>query len=495
MMILFRLAVICVVSFMAAGPHFAGSASAADGSTTTPIKHVVVIFQENNSFDHYFATYPNAANPPGEPPFTALSGTPRVNGLSDALLARNPNSAPPFRLDRSQAVTCDNDNAYADQQKAFDHGLVDKFPESTSAQGNGCLPNLAMGYYDGNTVTALWNYAQRFAMSDNSFSTEFGTTVMGHINLISGQTHQTGPDIKGKIVNGSIIGNVEAAFDDCTGGSPVRMAGKNVGDLLNAQSVTWGWFYGEFAATAMNNGKATCNPNYNTHYDPFQYYESTANPHHLPPVSPAMIGQTDQANHQYDLSELWHAIDAGFLPAVSFIKSPDPDTGHPQKSDPLHEQAFLADTINRLEQSPDWKDMAIIIAYDDSDGWYDHVMPPIVNESNDPSQDLACGSAAAGAFQDRCGYGERLPLLVISPYARQNYVDHAATDQASILRFIEDNWGLGRIDLPETPSGQASFDRIAGRLDGMFDFAATPNRKPLLLDPDTGEPVASYAAK
>jgi phospholipase C len=162
------------------------------GQTVTPITHVVVIFNENNSFDHYFATYPNAVNPPDAPRFTALPNTPSVNGLTPAMIASNPNSIKPYRIDRSVQNLCDNDNHYADEQKAYDGGLLDKFPESTN--GSGCAMGNNMGYYDGNTVTAFWNYAQNFAMSDNFFDTEFGTTVMGHLNLISGQTHQTSID-------------------------------------------------------------------------------------------------------------------------------------------------------------------------------------------------------------------------------------------------------------------------------------------------------------
>src|ERR1700742_2661397 len=125
---------------------------------SSPIKHVVVIFQENISFDHYFGTYPNAANPPGEPAFHALPGTPHVNGLTPELLAHNPNAANPMRLDRIQAVTCDMDHGYTSEQKAYDGGKLDKFVEHTGATGPGCDPRMVMGYYDGNTVTALWNY-------------------------------------------------------------------------------------------------------------------------------------------------------------------------------------------------------------------------------------------------------------------------------------------------------------------------------------------------
>src|SRR5271165_6163865 len=132
------------------------------------------------------------------------------------------------------------------------------------------------------------------------------------------------------------------------------------------------------------------------------------------------------------------------------------ETGHPQDGSTLSEQTFLVDTINALQKSKYWPSMAIIVTYDDSDGWYDHVMSPIVNQSNDaPTEDSICGTVplAAGAFNDRCGYGQRLPFLVISPYAKRNYVDHAILDTTSVPRFIEDNWQLGRIDSLDNPSG------------------------------------------
>jgi phospholipase C len=462
-------------------------------ATTTPIQHVVVIFDENISFDHYFATYPKALNPAGEPAFTAAANTPTVNGLTPSLLQSNPNPAQPFRLDRSQFLTCDNDNAYTDEQTAYHGGLIDKVAQTLSATGAGCTPNLSMGYYDGNTVTAVWNYAQHFSMSDNFFATTFGTTVMGHLNLISGQTHQTNlMTAAGKVANGSITANVQAGYDDC-GATPtvVQMSGTNVGQLLNAKGVTWGWFYGDFAPTSITNGVATCGSLYNNHYDPFQYYQATANPHHLPPTSTAMIGQNDQANHQYALTDLWNAVAAGNLPEVTFIKASSVSTGHPATSNPLAEQTFLVQTINALQQSPQWPSMAILITYDDSDGWYDHVMPPIVNPSNDSGDTLAgagkCGTSVSGAYQDRCGYGPRLPFLVISPFAKQNNVDHTVNDQTSILRFIEDNWGLPRI-------GDQSFDALAGPILSHFDFN-NPHYGTVLLNPTTGEVTGKKSGK
>ncbi|HLI06421.1 MAG TPA: alkaline phosphatase family protein [Ktedonobacteraceae bacterium] len=490
-------------------PATPGSGTPQAFKTTTPIKHLVVIFQENVSFDHYFGTYPYATNPGGEPKFTARPNTPAVNGLTPTLLTHNPNSANPFRLDRSQALTCDQDHGYTAEQEAFDHGLMDKFVQDTS--GHGCTgttptdsPQTVMGYFDGNTVTALWNYAQNFAMSDNSYGTTFGPSTPGALNLISGQTHGATPaSVSGSIDNGTIFNDLDPLYDDCSAAPTsqypnVAMSGTNIGDLLNAKHITWGWFEGGFAPTSTVNGKAVCGSShtniggatvtdYIPHHEPFQYYQSTANPHHLPPTSTAMIGYTDQANHQYDISDFWAAADAGNLPAVSFLKAPAYQDGHAGYSDPLDEQHFLVDTINQIESLPTWNSTAIIIAYDDSDGWYDHVMGPIVSQSNDPNADALtdpgmCGTAAAGAYETRCGYGPRLPMLVISPYARANFVDNTVTDQSSILRFIEDNWQTGRI-------GNQSFDALAGTLDNMFDFSS-PHFQKLFLDPVTGEPVA-----
>jgi len=481
-------------------------AASDDSPTQTPIKHLVVIFQENVSFDHYFATYPHAANnSTSEPKFKPLRGTPSVNGLTDALLSGNPNAANPFRLARDHAATCDQDHDYGDEQKAYDAGLADKFVD---VLGNGpgtdgnltCAATDVMGYFDGNTVTAIWNYAQHFAMSDNSFGTTFGPSTPGALNLVSGQTHGATPtDVPGNVVQGSVIGDLRPSMDNCSpagGGQPNQLvlSGPNVGDLLNARGLTWGWFQGGFRPTQWVAGKAVCGSthtgsdglakgDYIPHHAAFQYYASTANPHHLPPTAVGMIGQTDQANHQYDLADFWSVFEARRLPAVSFLKAAGYQDGHAGYSDALAEQTFLVSTLNRLMRSPEWNEIAVVIAYDDSDGWYDHVMPPIVSQSGtaeDGLTEAGCGVTKAGEAAGRCGYGPRLPLLVISPYAKANFVDHSLTDQSSILRLVEDNWNLGRI-------GGGSFDAKAGSLLNMFDFGRRQPR--LFLDPSTGTVV------
>jgi phospholipase C len=475
-------------------------------ATTTPIKYLIAIFQENISFDHYFGSYPNAKNSPGEHPFLALPDTPSINGLSKTLLNNNTNLVDPFRMDEQDAKTvasCDNNHTYTAIQRSYNGGLMDNFVEASGITRDNCSPNQVMGYFDGNTVTALWNYAQHFAMSDNFFSTIIGPSLPGHINLVSGQTHGVTPEnIEGEASNGTLIGDLDSLFDDCSNGTKIIMQGKNIGDLLKEKHVAWGWFSGGFKPVAITEeGKAICQSShvniagnnitdYVVHHEPFQYYNSTANPHHLPPTSINMIGKKDQANHQYDLSDFWNAVESGNLPSVSFLKAPYYQTGHAKASDPIDEQVFLVNTINRLQNLPQWNSTAVIIAYDDSGGWHDHVMPPIVSQSNDREYDALlgpeglCGHAPPATYQDRCGYGGRLPILIISPWAKKNYVDHQIIDQTSILRFIEDNWQLGRI-------GDQSFDERADSILNMFNFTNSHYAKKVLLNSSDGTIVSN----
>jgi phospholipase C len=588
----------------AAGASTATNGSVVAGQTTTPIKHVVVIYQENVSFDHYFGTYPQAANTSGQP-FHAAKKTPTVNGLSNTpgaqgagnLLTNNPNldtngkPVNPRRLDPSNIndiVLCDQGHNYNAEQKAFNGGKMDKFlatvgnASGTNGLGQPCKAGDVMNYYDGNTVTGLWNYAQQYAMSDNSFGTTFGPSSPGAINLVSGNTGNIGQMINGAATNGdtvsdgkggnSLIEDAQGYYDDCSTRDAVSLTGKNVGDNLNAAGLSWGWFQGGFRptttfanatagspqptstfipdqfkgkfATAPAADQGLCNAvhpiaptsggtggttaggtnygnkdDYIAHHEPFQYYASTANPHHLPPTSLAAIGtdtqtttagvpQFNTANHQYDTSDfdsLVGAISRGYLspdhlPAVSFLKAPGNQDGHAAYSTPYDEQQFVVNEINALQHTPDWSSTAVVIAYDDSDGFYDHVYSGVHNPSNTSTvatppgpQDFLNGNGICGntagtqplAGQNgRCGYGPRLPLLVISPWTKQNFVDHTLTDQSSILKFVEDNWRLPKIS--------GSYDAIAGSLNNMFDFKGNQSHNAtLFLDPVTGQPLGT----
>jgi phospholipase C len=304
---------------------------------------------------------------------------------------------------------------------------------------------------------------------------------------------------------GTVYGDPDPAYDDCsdashTSTSPLAVAtGKNIGDLLNARNVSWGWFQGGFDPSGTNSaGFAVCGhshqniggntvADYSPHHNPFEYYKSTANPKHMPPSSEAAIGHTDQANHQYDLSWFGKTLTDGNMPAVSFLKASEYQDAHPGYSDPLDEQSFLVNTINQIEQSKFWSSTAIVITYDDSDGWYDHQPPVIVNGSNTSLDAAICTSKPMRLDSNpvRCGYSQRLPMLVISPWTRANHVSNKLTDTSSVIKFVENNWlGGKRI-------GGGSFDAIAGSMtgrNGLFNFFA-PHFRPVILDPTTGAVV------
>ena len=273
--------------------------------TATPIKHVVVIFQENVSFDHYFGTYPNASGGDGQP-FSARPGTPAVDGLTPATDASipaslrhssdlttalaNPNANPPLRLDSSPdglpgdaggLETCDQDHNYSDEQQSFNGGLMNLFVQAVG-QASGKTPNGAkacaaptvMDYYDGNSTTALWNYAQHYSMSDNSFGTTFGPSAPGAINLVAGDTggvdtaHESSRPVGRHLDRperrhharrqGRLLahGDAQPYYDDCSTRDAVALSGTNIGDELNAAGLSWGWFQGGFRPTTELRGRS-----------------------------------------------------------------------------------------------------------------------------------------------------------------------------------------------------------------------------------------------
>jgi phospholipase C len=452
-----------------------------------------------------------------------------------------------------------------------------------------------MDYYDGNTVTGLWNYAKRFAMSDNSFSPTFGPSSPGAVNLVSGDTGNVdmthmvnspsiatssspNADLTADGLGGySLTSDAQPYWDDCSTRDAVALSGQNIGDELNLAGLSWGWFQGGFRPTVSyqqalvdvgaSQGTSTFVPDqfktffanaanrpahstnqgncdsvspigvalgvggsegfkddYIPHHEPFQYYASTANPHHIAPTSLSAIGtdtqhyvggvpQFDTANHQYDITDfdgLVAAITAGTmpasaLPAVSFLKAPGYEDGHAQYSDPADEQQFVVREVNSLTASPDWSSTAVIVAYDDSDGWYDHVYSGITNPSTSPADNLTnsilkptvgtsglCGTESPSfqplaGEQGRCGFGPRQPFVVISPCAASGTVDHNLSDLASVPSFIEYNWRL--------PAIAGSFDQALADTDkkekvpfdiaGLFDFKCKTDG--VKLDPNTGQ--------
>jgi phospholipase C len=311
----------------------------------------------------------------------------------------------------------------------------------------------------------------------------------------------------------TLTGDIDPSGDQCSSKTSQAMSNaKNIGDLLNAANIPWGNFVGGFnLQTINNNGTSGCTrstvsqvvggaiTDYIPHHIWFQYFTSTANPTHARPTSTKAIGFTmvpgtktvDPANHGYDLDDFFTAVGSGNYPAVSLIKMSAFQDAHPGNSDPLDEQTGLVTLVNFLQQQPDWNSTAVILAYDDSDGWYDHVFTQTTSPSFS-TQDALNGAGLCGVVgatepngikglpvPGRCGPGTRQPLMVISPFAKKNFVSHVLTTQASITQFIEDNWLNGE------RLGGGSFDATTGSIVDMFNFNKANSEK-LILDPTFG---------
>lgn len=445
-----------------------GVAMAKTAALQTPIQHVVVVVLQDESFDRYFGIYPNAQNNHSEVAFHARPNTPKVAGFSKELLEHNPNLSNPYRMAPGQP-TCDLGYGVIAQKRAYNHGLNNMFiwqenqgPNAVS--DDGCFAQSVMGYYDGNTLSALWQYAQHYALADHFFASEYATVTGGQIDIIAGVNQGIIPKVlPGVSYKDELLGNNPPRYDDGSKGRfKVSLNRTNIGNLLSAHQVSWGAFVGGFKSNSYRpDGTAVMDKRvmnqagslvmaYESSDDPFQYFASTANKHHLAPSHLANIGKDGPEHHQYDLSMLWWAAEHNLLPAVSFVFADHARNGHVGSSSPLDEQFFVRQVMSHLKASSQWSSTAVMLVWSSANGWYDHVTPP-------PAPQSMLGN----------GYGPRLPFLLISQWAKHNYVEHKMLDQSSVLRFIENNWQLGYLG-PHTP------DRYAHSLLSMFDFSQQP---------------------
>ncbi|QYR19615.1 hypothetical protein KZ483_17115 [Paenibacillus sp. sptzw28] len=396
---------------------------AASTGTSSPIKHLVVIYQENRSYDNYFGTYPTA------PGFKALPGTPKAEGIPDGSynLDENGNKVAPFLFSNQELQTLDVDHGYDDMAKAVNGGKMDGFYLSSEnhTKGSG---RIAMGYYDYQAIPAYWQYAQHFSMADHWFQPVFGPSTPGALYLVSAQSGNAGNPIKG---------DPTPAFGplggDIYGKRWEPLTYNNIGDELSKKGVSWTWYQG---------GYASADASYSSHHNPFQYFVN--------------FDKGVYKNNIKDYNDLQKDLDQHQLPDVTFVKGAYGDDEHPglgNQSTPTAED-FSVQTINALMKSDYWKDTAIIITYDESGGYWDHVAPPQIESGPDGLQ----------------GAGPRIPAIVISPYSKQNYVSHTQYDTTSILKFIEWNWGVDALN---------SRDRSVNNITDMFDFEH-PNFAPYI---------------
>ena len=321
-----------------------------------------------------------------------------------------------------------------------------------------------MDYYDGNTVTGLWNYAQNFAMSDNSYDTNFGPSTPGALNVISGSDgdgYAVSPSTASRSPTPARSARRTAGAWAPSSATSTRvrrllrrqphldhpvgvMTGQNVGDLLNARHVTWGWFQGGFAPTSANgDGYAVCGSSAHEHrrrhgggllphHDPFQYYQV----HRQPQAPAADLGGRDRPHRPGQppvrpVRLLHHAPRREHAGGELTSRQPRTRTGtrvtpiRPMSSTSWSARSTGSSSRNTGEST------AIVVTYDDSDGWYDHQNSPRVNGSSTAADAAVCTGAPVrlGDTPDRCGYGPRLPLLVISPWTRSSELRQPQRDR------------------------------------------------------------------
>lgn len=368
--------VIVLLLFIILATVFPVNASGANAAKT-PIQHIVILFEENHTFDNFFGTYPNA------------------NGLNGNLsLPVSPSSSEtvsPFHL--SSTSTPDLDHSHSTALEAYDNGRMDGFVYAENS-------NLTMGYYNGSDIPYLWDYASRFVLMDNYFSSVTGPSLPNHLYLIAGQSEGIVDDISDYCFNSTLIM-----------------------DELNSKGLSWKYYSGNDTTTAnLWNPLSACASLQNNKSIAKGLVDTS---HFIPDV-----GNSNLAN-------------------VSWVIPTGDESQHPP-NDIVTGERYIVSVINAIMNSKYWDSTAIFLTWDDYGGWYDHVAPPQV---------------------DAYGYGFRVPCLIISPYAKEGFIDHTQSDHTSILKFIETIYSL-------PPLSQR--DANASNMFEAFNFTQQPI-EPLVL--------------
>lgn len=422
------------------------------------IQHIVVIYLENHGFDNLYGHFPGAeglaaagdaplqADATGQPYATlpAVMNTERKPVEPDPRFPADlPNG--PFPIDRYVAPsekTGDLVHRFYQHQAQIDGGRNDRYAAISDAGG------LAMGYYDGSRLP-LWSYAQRYTLADHFFQGAFGGSFLNHMWLVCACTprYPDAPahlkaelDADGKLLrdgaltpDGYAVNTIQPAAPPYRAGTaaarrlpPQTLA--TIGDRLSDKDISWAWYAGGWDDAVAGKPDAL----FQYHHQPFVYFARYAE------------GTKERARHLRDERQFLTAIDTGTLPAVSFYKPIGALNEHPGYAALIEGERHVAELLARIERSPDWHEIAVIVTYDENGGFWDHVAPP---------------------HKDRWGPGSRVPTLIVSPYAKQGYVDHTEYDTTSILRFIEHRFGLA-------PLGER--DAHANDLSNAFTFSTAP---------------------
>jgi phospholipase C len=401
------------------------------------VGHIVVIFDENRSFDSMFGRFPGAnglANAGDHAIQIAPDGRPYktlpqpVDSHTKAVDPRFPANLPnkPFDLARYVAIsdkTGDMIHAFYQEQMQIDGGRMDRYVAVSNAAG------LAMGYYD-TSKTQLWKLAKQFTLADATFHSAFGGSFLNHAFLVcscafrfpeapASMVAQVGPDgvmlKNGQVTpDGYAVNTTQSVYlhdpkltDTTTLVPPQTMP--HIGDRLDAKGVNWAWYSGGYDDAIA--GKP--DESFQFHHQPLAYFQNLA------PGTPA------QKAHLKDYKDFVRDAQAGTLPPVVFYKPIGELNEHPGYAEIATGDQHLADVVAMLQKSSAYKDMLIVITYDENGGAWDHVAPP---------------------RRDKWGPGTRVPLVAVGPMVKTGHVDHTPYDFGSILRTIELRFGAAPVN-------------------------------------------------
>jgi len=469
----FRFAVVLVMVVVllpllpAAAFTFSGFSMTLLNPSTSKLQHIIFIVQENHSFDNYFGTFPGVNGFDNAPPCCAdFIGAETMAGFEQNMFMIHP-----FHQDVTKPIMIVGDELPPGVEDAEDMSapsanstLTGPFPfgdeisvdlnhaskTATADWNNGAMNGFVikegkdtMGYYDGNDIPYYWDYASNYVIDDNFFSSQMGPSFPNHLYIASG-TNGPGATVNGKLNRGNWLKN-GYVVDNYPGQTFYGLAldWMALAQELTQSGISWSWYTGE-------------NPSVPTYWNVlpyFSYFQQNPSQLHL---------------HLKSVGAFPPDILNGQLPAVSWITpgewAPPTEPSACKGSMSEHPPAridcgmdYVAYLVNRVMESQYWQSSAIVITWDDYGGFYDHVPPPRV---------------------DKYGEGFRVPAIVISPWAKHNYVDHTPYEFASLLKMVEDNWNLPRLPNPNDRDELSSI----GDMGNAFDFSQTP--LPALIEPE-----------
>jgi phospholipase C len=389
---------IIILCLALTGSQTAQAAAPNPGEARTPIKHLIVLMQENHSFDNYFGTYPGADGIPAD---TCMP--------IDPFDPTNTDCVKPFHIGDNDVGLADPDHSAATHQLQFNTGRMDGFVYALNRRNQD--GRLAMGYYDDRDLPYYWNLADEYVLFDRFFSSAAGGSFVNHLYWVAAAPSSSGDRMTGE------------SLDEMT----------TIFDRLQAAGVSWKFYVQNYEPrlTYRTVSEFPGNRASQVVWCPLLNFDR-------------FIDDPVLSSHIVDLDEYYADLQNGTLPAVAYIVPSGPSE-HPP-SNLLSGQKFVRALIQALMQSDAWPQSAFLVTYDDWGGWYDHVPPPQVDEY---------------------GYGFRVPAFLVSAYARRGYIDHTTLDYTSILKFIEDNFGLAPL---------ATRDAQANSFIGAFDFSQPPRQ-------------------